>query len=752
MESSNGFQLENGFHSPFLLLQIAPPPTPLQDFEYHWRKVKQFYAKDTNEQKVHIQDTNIPSHLNGMLEILTTEAQKEGQDQECLQFLLSNRPMDLLTELAQADSPPGMRGAVLSWTRRFLTNVRNVPLDDPSVYQPVLKLLSQIVAVEPVVVTAYEKEEVLFLVSLSAAILKSPETYLNVFVDKHYEFTIKCFTNKTPQKNSLFDAIVVELPASVEQNILLPASSVPHEKSEETVPSASSPLNNFKCHCDSAGQFLVLSALVKYLNSPSHEIVIKACEGILILISLDECHLHCNSIVHSLENFIDVLTEKLCHTYSRIPDDMDPMDIDVELESISWGLNIFDGEERGFVGKLPLLQFLCWLDYFDCVGRELKADRVNKYATFKFQVELLQGHVQEDVCNGRNAPKIMLLTKIFKQVRTERVHKQCVTWLLNDMGTVFNTLLENATDNPCIVVETLSLVELFVDQPNLPALDCLVLSYLEKRAYFNHQTVQSWSDEEDERERRRGSHGETVKSKTLAPNNILKVINNFLLLLPKQILGDCAGTGYEEYVQDASRHYRGWVERTNGFEWPIEAVSPRRKIVPQRTEEKASESTSATKQDDSNDSGIAEEVFYEGPLLRMLFHYIRNMVQQPYEVNLAVIAILSKLAFLPHPYLHEVLLNPEVPILPGVNTLWTSVQEATRQILAQVPLIEDFKAKIEATGRRLLLQGAVELENSEAADKEEVEADPLLESVIVLEEFAKELAAIAFVKFHYATE
>lgn len=38
----------------------------------------------------------------------------------------------------------------------------------------------------------------------------------------------------------------------------------------------------------------------------------------------------------------------------------------------------------------------------------------------------------------------------------------------------------------------------------------------------------------------------------------------------------------------------------------------------------------------------------------------------------------------------------------------------------------------------------------EAGD--DTDPDPLLESVIVLEEFAKELAAIAFVKFHYAME
>lgn len=32
------------------------------------------------------------------------------------------------------------------------------------------------------------------------------------------------------------------------------------------------------------------------------------------------------------------------------------------------------------------------------------------------------------------------------------------------------------------------------------------------------------------------------------------------------------------------------------------------------------------------------------------------------------------------------------------------------------------------------------------------EGDPLFESLVVLEEFCKELAAIAFVKYHHATE
>ena len=36
--------------------------------------------------------------------------------------------------------------------------------------------------------------------------------------------------------------------------------------------------------------------------------------------------------------------------------------------------------------------------------------------------------------------------------------------------------------------------------------------------------------------------------------------------------------------------------------------------------------------------------------------------------------------------------------------------------------------------------------------EEEEECNPLFESLVVLEEFCKELAAIAFVKYHHATE
>lgn len=105
----------------------------------------------------------------------------------------------------------------------------------------------------------------------------------------------------------------------------------------------------------------------------------------------------------------------------------------------------------------------------------------------------------------------------------------------------------------------------------------------------------------------------------------------------------------------------------------------------------------------SCDSGIAEEMFYEGPLLRLLFQHVRHMAKHPYELNIAVIAILSKLSFLPHPYLHEILLNPELPLARGSNSLWSSMQSLAKHLLLEIPRIEGFHKRINETATRLLV-------------------------------------------------
>lgn len=159
-------------YSTKFVFQLAPPPTALQDFEYHWKQVKCFYtvaaATDAKENqpnnKCHMNDTKLPYHLEEMLQIIIFEEQQRAevplqnseinaviadempppppdvvktQQQECLEFVLATRPLDLLSELAASDSPPGATVCILNWIRRFLSCLRNPCLEQESIFQPV---------------------------------------------------------------------------------------------------------------------------------------------------------------------------------------------------------------------------------------------------------------------------------------------------------------------------------------------------------------------------------------------------------------------------------------------------------------------------------------------------------------------------------------------------------------------------------------------------------------------------------------
>lgn len=151
---------------------------------------------------------------------------------------------------------------------------------------------------------------------------------------------------------------------------------------------------------------------------------------------------------------------------------------------------------------------------------------------------------------------------------------------------------------------------------------------------------------------------------------------------------------------------QNWLVKTAEFNWPVDATSPERDdpALVSPTNEPSNAATASTSFElKSCDSGIAEETFYEGPLLRLLFNHVRQMAKHPYELNIAVIAILSKLSFLPHPYLHEILLNPELPLARGTNSLWTSMQHLAKHLLLEIPRVEGFHKRINETAKRLLI-------------------------------------------------
>lgn len=68
-----------------------------------------------------------------------------------------------------------------------------------------------------------------------------------------------------------------------------------------------------------------------------------------------------------------------------------------------------------------------------------------------------------------------------------------------------------------------------LDNANERILNGMLFRYLMDRGYYDqnceNQPIPTWSDEEDERERLDGNADGLKKSRTLAPSNILKIIN-----------------------------------------------------------------------------------------------------------------------------------------------------------------------------------------------------------------------------------
>ena len=379
-------------------------------------------------------------------------------------------------------------------------------------------------------------------------------------------------------------------------------------------------------------------------------------------------------------------------------------------------------------------------------------------------------------------------------------------------------------EDPRVAIEAWRFFDTLLDRPCQPILQGLILRNLETRAYFqnyfeesSHMT--SWSDEEDEREKLRGArkdsvssssgteitpskqpltqiqstkrtvhatgHGATltiprIPSRTLAPSNINKIIKAWLQLVPDElmsneedspgkILANAISFSYEQYVANAETQVGNALEICQGFEWPLEATWL-------QDRETAS-------YDSKPEVDFDHKTFYEGDFMSTILDGIENMIGRHYDVNLQLTTIISKLAVLPHPHVHEYLLNPTIPLAGGhgtpitihsstsspshllaPRTLYGSIRKVLNKARLMAEKVPNLKEKILICKESLMGNTNVSNPgalspmkdsdsisralNSLAIDDNEAY---LLDALIILEEFCKELAAIAFVKYQVAS-
>lgn len=489
---------------------------------------------------------------------------------------------------------------------------------------------------------------------------------------------------------------------------------------------------------NSSSKCLLIDALKSYINSADNTVRIRACEGIMVLASLEETSF-INSIAQS--DLPLVLSKRLEILFNAIPAHVFPNEID-DVE-VTWGLDSpLLTSEKKFPGCRRVAAFFMWLDFCDQLIKEAHPKIVEIVAK-TIRIEFFETIVTPALSEHHVVLVTSLITKCFKEITSLYLSREISFWLIGQHRNpdipnvwswpVLHRLIDNCcTDSDDLTVETLKLFEEMIEKRDEHILHCLVLTYLTNRGYYDNSAadsaIASWSDEEDEREREKKSALDLSSginhSRTLAPSNIHRILNCFLSLIPRQLQTDFEANRYERYMLDWEKQYSLVFADCALFAWPLEAVT-------------VDDSASS---DSRPEADHCSTRFYMGPFLTMLLEKVSNIPNQKHDINLQLTIVISKLALLPHPYLHEFLLNPLIPLTIGKRSLFICLQRVVKHLISEVQKTPNYKQLLKETRHRLFEDTTID------PAKENI----LFESVIIMEEFCKELAAIAYVKYHHS--
>ncbi|XP_005995379.1 protein FAM160B1 isoform X2 [Latimeria chalumnae] len=758
-------------------VEALAPSLPLQeDFVYHWKAITHYYI-ETSDDKAPVTDTNIPSHLEQMLDILVQEEQEResGETGPCMEYLLHHKILETLYTLGKADCPPGMKQQVLVFYTKLLGRIRQPLLPHINVHRPVQKLVR---LCGEVLTAPTENEEIQFLCIVCAKLKQDP--YLvNFFLENKSKVSaargapgrvLDDALNLTEEsKDSLTtdtgqSSQPAELCSTACATIVSQKETGNDSSQHDEDVSASLSKLNITAQTEAAvirpnQDYNLVNSLLNLTKSPDGRIAVKACEGLMLLVSLPEPGAaRCLSESTSL---CELLTERLTALYRALPSSMDPLDIET-VEAINWGLDSYSHKEdtSAFPGKRALISFLSWFDYCDQLIKEaqkIAAVALARAIRERFLVAIMEPQLMQTSEIGI-LTSTALLHRIVRQVTSEALLQETIYFILGEerepetLTDLNNFPLRHRLIEHCnhisdeISIMTLRMFEHLLQKPNEHILHNLVLRNLAERNYTefkppcqedkdvveNGQIAGAVDLEEDplftdlSPDSRLLSPDWLSASPPQSPDHtkpdgkteVHKIVNSFLCLVPDEAKSSyqVEGTGYDTYLRDAHRQFRDYCAICMRWDWPG---------TPKALEKCNLEAT-----------------FFEGHFLKVLFDRMGRILDQPYDVNLQVTSVLSKLSLFPHPHIHEYLLDPYINLAPGCRSLFSVIVRVVGDLMVRIQRIPDFTPKLLLVRKRLLglePEGAI------------VDHMTLLEGVIVLEEFCKELAAIAFVKYHAST-
>uniref|UniRef100_A0A8C8C0Y4 FHF complex subunit HOOK-interacting protein C-terminal domain-containing protein n=1 Tax=Oncorhynchus tshawytscha TaxID=74940 RepID=A0A8C8C0Y4_ONCTS len=691
----------------------------LDSFVDHWKGITNYYIETTGQTRP-VKQTDIPWRLKQMLDILVYEEAQQGQEEmgPCMEYLLQHKLLETLCTLGKAQYPPGMNQQVLVFFSKILVQIQKPMLHILNVYRPVQKL----VRLCGLPGSQTEKEEAQFMFVVCSRVKQDPYVLNYILEDNHSKRSIS--TSEDTEKGRSGETVSSNYPTASD-----PAStSSPQQHSPTDSPSTIFPAN--------AGLIHVLVHLSRSQVCSKSRVALKAFESLLLLVSIPKE----DTAVCLAEStpLCQLLAERLCELFSQLPATLEPADIHSFPQTHWNGMQ----ESQSFPGSEHMENFFAWLDFLDHLMRE--APKVTKIIIIK---------------NGlcfRSEMGVLVNTALLccsvRHIQSPAMVEELVSFLLGrqtqseqrldtESHVLRYQLIEHCDHiSDEISITTLLLFEALLQKPHREILFNLVLRNLENRCYLTrtlgggddcrHFTDTDPVEENEELEEDpffTDMYGEDEfnsseqllhrpqlirEHRCSGQTQALDIVNSFLCLVPQEAKTSqhVQGARYETYVHDAHEQFKECTAFLLDWDWP-ESLKP-------------------------TELSVSSSDFFEGHFLKVLFDRIGRILEQPYELNLQVTSVLSRLAVFPHPHLHEYLLDPYIILAPGARSLFSVLIRVIGELMQRIEVIPNFTEKLVHVRRQLMgLDG-----------ESGVDHMPLLKGVIILEEFCKELAAIAFVK------
>ncbi|GAU87250.1 hypothetical protein RvY_00131 [Ramazzottius varieornatus] len=672
---------------------LAPNLRPEEELFLQWHNlVKELkLRKGAN---IPVDDTDVPLRLQWIFNLI----QQDTPDcivssisapndsltiSPCLEFVMRYKVFDWLVALAKTDKPAGIKSYVLFFLTNFVRTPSTIQIIPKSfMYKPLSRL---IMACGRSSCSPWDREEMAFLRAV-VDVLAKDQCLANLFLHNAPHDAVDR-TESDVRSVDLPDCI---LPENEDQNRYI---NVENSRKERKRSSSSFTLNGENNTSDSF-TFPLLTSLLRSVLNPDPVVSAQAREATIQLLRCREpvvCH--CIAQSRLLE---DALLPHFSKLYSCIPATLEAVDV----------LLRHDFGDLQHVVK----SFVRWVVFLDQIITSAEPALTSSFLN-SFYIELTSrtpcSFQQDWLCDipARNDLSVAVFLKMYRISESLSMLETLSNILLNDC--FFQKYLIFIQDREMRVI-AFDLLNAMVQKPTLVFVEKTMLQFLDSRLYIRkdqriHDTMwnTNMAEATDRADMFRILFPTSAKSCTVMEED----------------------RDNQNYLRESYYSIEWLNQRCTNLKWPTFGPIPACNVL--LAEESAF---------------FDGQPFNEGPLLRVLFHYLSNLFVQPYLLNLRVTGILSKLCLIPHPTLGEYLLDPTVPLAPQSTSLYRSLVSLVQKMDEYARHTPGFRDKI-VTTRQLI-------RDNQWSQLEKDDENVMLCAVVTLEEFCKELAARTFVRFN----